>query len=269
MAEYYAGETYLHRFDVRTKLIVFVAAMVLIFLFDDPLYNAAVALLLVAAVVPSRVPLRGVIGAMKPLVAIFVIVIAMTCFTAPVGGFRTEAARTVLFYLLPGQRVPATLGGLLIGTTYLLRIFIMVFATTVFTLTTPVDDILQFMNKAKAPYEMSIIVTTAISFIPTMMTKKDLIFQAQRARGARITGKGVFGQLKAYAPIMIPLIINSILLANNLSVAMLNRGYGANKSWTELKDIRMGRRDYAVVAAVLALVGAGIYLKAGLGRGTI
>ena len=60
MAEYYAGETYLHRFDVRTKLIVFVAAMVLIFLFDDPLYNAAVALLLVAAVVPSRVPLRDV-----------------------------------------------------------------------------------------------------------------------------------------------------------------------------------------------------------------
>jgi energy-coupling factor transport system permease protein len=269
MAEYYAGESYLHRLDVRTKILVFVAIMVLIFLFNDPLYNAALALLIVALVAPSRVPLRGVAGAMKPLIAIFVLVIAMTCFTAPMSGFRTDAARTVMFYLLPGNRVPATLGGLMIGTTYLLRIFIMVFATTVFTLTTPIDDILQFMGKMKAPYEMSIIVSTAISFIPTMAAKKDMILQAQRARGARISGKGVFGQLKAYTPIMVPLIINSILLANNLSVAMLNRGYGANKSWTELRDIRMSGRDYAVIAASIALVGAGICLKAAWGLGTI
>jgi len=269
MAQYYAGETYLHRFDVRTKLIAFVAVMVLIFLFNDPLYNAAVALLLIAVVAPSGVPLRGVVGAMKPLLVIFLFVIAMTCFTVPLHGFRTEAARTVLFHLLPGGGAPATLGGLCIGTTYLLRMFVMVFATTIFTLTTPVDDILQFMNKAKAPYEMSIIVTTAISFIPTMILKKDLIFQAQRSRGARITGKGLVGQLKAYAPIMIPLIINSILIANNLSVAMLNRGYGANKSWTELKDIRMAGRDYMAVAAAVVVAGAGVYLKAGLGLGMV
>lgn len=269
MAEYFAGETYLHRLDVRTKTFAFVVVMVLIFLFDSPLFNAAVAAALVALVLPSGLPLKGVVGAMKPLVAIFILVIAMTCFTAPAANFKTEAAHRVLFYLLPGSRVPATLGGLLIGTTYLVRIFIMVFATTVFTLTTPVDDVLQLMNKAKAPYEMSIIVTTAISFIPTMIKKKDLIFQAQRARGARIKGKGISGQLRAFGPIMIPLIINSILIANNLSVSMLNRGYGANRSWTELRDIRMARRDYLVLIAGCLILAASIYIKAGLGLGAV
>ncbi len=269
MAEFYSGETYLHRFDVRAKLVAFVAVMVLIFLFDHPAYNAAVAILFFAVVAPSGVPLKGIAAAMKPLVVIFVFVIAMTSFTSPLHGFKTETARTVLFYLLPGSRAPATLGGLAIGTTYLLRMFIMVSATTIFTLTTPVDDILQFMNKAKAPYEMSIIVTTAISFIPTMIMKKDLIFQAQRSRGARISGKGIIGQLKAYAPIMIPLIINSILIANNLSIAMLNRGYGANTSWTELRDMHMAPRDYAVMAISVVVAGFGVYIKAGLGLGVV
>ena len=82
-----------------------------------------------------------------------------------------------------------------------------------------------------------------------------------------IRKEGRFADLPIIA--MIPLVINSILLANNLSVAMLNRGYGANKSWTELKDIKMGRRDYAVVSVAALLVGLGIYLKAALGRGTI
>ena len=77
----------------------------------------------------------------------------------------------------------------------MLRILTMILATVTFTVTTPVDDILSFLNRVHAPYELSIVVATAISFVPTLMNKKDLIFQAQKARGAGISDKGGIKQI--------------------------------------------------------------------------
>ena len=93
-------------------------------------------------------------------------------------------------------------------------------------MSTPIDDLLVVMSKVHAPYWLSILVTTALTFIPTMVHKKDLIVEAQRARGARVKNTGPVGQIVSFIPIMVPLITNSILLAENLAVAMTNRGYG-------------------------------------------
>jgi energy-coupling factor transport system permease protein len=261
--------SYLHRLDIRTKLLVFLCIVVMVFLFNSPLYNLVIAVVLLGLVVPARLDLRGIIRTIKPLIAIFLIIIIMTCFTSQPEKFMNDSSRYVFFYLLPDQQIPATLGGLFIGLTYLLRIFLMVFATGIFTMTTPIDDILQLFNKIKAPYELSIVVTTAISFIPTMTAKKDMIFQAQKTRGAGISKKGIIRQLKAYVPIMIPLITNSILMANNLAVSMMNRGYGANKTWTSLHDIKMNGRDILVMADALSLLAVCIWLRYGLNAGVV
>ena len=74
-----------------------------------------------------------------------------------------------------------------------------------------------------------------------------MIFQAQRARGAGINDKGGIRQLIAYIPIMVPLVTNSILMADNLSISMTNRGYGANKSWTDMIDKHAEAKDYIVM----------------------
>jgi energy-coupling factor transport system permease protein len=261
--------SYLHRLDIRTKLIVFLCLIVMVFLFNSPLFNLATAVVLLGAVLPSGLNIKRILVTIKPLIAIFVIIIVMTCFTSQPEKFVNDSSRFVLFYLLPDQRIPATLGGLYIGLTFLLRIFIMVFATAVFTITTPIDDILQLFSKMKAPYELSIVVTTAISFVPTMTAKKDLIFQAQKARGAGISKKGVINQLKAYIPIMIPLITNSILMANNLAISMMNRGYGANKTWTSLHDIEMHGRDFVVMICAVLLLGVCIWMRYGLTWGVV
>jgi energy-coupling factor transport system permease protein len=228
-------------------------------MFNDPLCLLGVLGLLLVAVIPSKLPIKQVLKAIKPLIAVFVIIIILTCFTVNTDKLLNEANKMVLFKL--SNSIYATVGGVKTGLTFFLRMFTMVFITVVFTMTTPVDDLLEFLNKVKAPYELAIIVTTSISFIPTMINKKDMIFQAQRARGANITGKGIIGQLKAYIPIMIPLIINSLLMAENLSVSMANRGYGANKTWTSMNDIVMKKVDYLVLSLGIVLMGATVYLR--------
>ena len=262
-------ETYLHRLSVEAKLFVFLCVIIAVFLFNHPLANLVVMAVLLAAVLPSGLDLKNVYNTLKPMAAIFILIVVMTAFTAQEEKFLLESSKKVLFCLLPGGRLPATVGGVLNGVTFLLRILIMVFATCVFTISTPIDDLLSFFNKIKASYELSIVVTTAISFVPTMMQKKDMIFQAQKARGAGISQDGVFNQLKAFVPIMIPLVTNSILMANNLAISMTNRGYGANKSWTNLTEHPVRGVDYVVMAAAAVLTGAACYLRFGVQIGLI
>lgn len=250
-------DNYLTRLSVEAKLFVFLCIIVGVFLFNHPLALLVLALLLLALVLPARIDLKTVFASLKALLPVFVIIVLMTTFTATPEKFTLESSKTVLFYLSEKAGIAATVGGLLNGITFLFRIFIMVFTTCVFTITTPIDDLLSFFNKIKASYEFSIVITTAISFVPTMMQKKDMIFQAQKARGAGINQKGIINQLRAFVPIMIPLVTNSILMANNLAISMTNRGYGANKSWTNLTEHPVVAVDYLVMAvALLVTVGA-------------
>lgn len=252
-------QTYIHKLDVRTKLILFILILVPLFMFNDPFYLSALLALLLAAIIPSRLPIKQVMKTVKPLIFVFVIIIVLTLFTANTEKFVHDVNKVVLFRITKNSS--ATIGGAKTGIAFLLRMFTMVFITVVFTMTTPIDDLLELLNRMKAPYELAIIVTTSISFIPTMIKKKDMIFQAQRARGANISNKGIVSQLKAYIPIMIPLIINSILMAENLAISMANRGYGANKRWTSMNDIEMKVPDYMVLIAGFILFGLTIYLR--------
>ena len=251
--------TYLHALHVVSKLVVFIAVMVVIFTFSNPMYILAMGLLLFALILPARLPLEGVFTLIKSLLPVFVIIIVMSCFTSQPDRFQTGIGQHVFFTLFRDGRFPATVGGLLIGVTFLIRIVVMVLTTLVFTMTTPIDDIIDFMNLIHAPYELSIVISTAITFIPAMTNKKNLIFQAQRARGTKLKGKGMFGQLMAFTPIMIPLIINSILLAENLSISMLNRGYGASRAMTSMRDRKMTKSDYIVCCGAALVSAVSIY----------
>ena len=74
--------TYLHRMSVEAKLLVFFCVIVGVFLFNHPLPNLAMAVFLLALVLPSGLELSGVYRALKPLIPIFFLIVAMTCFTA-------------------------------------------------------------------------------------------------------------------------------------------------------------------------------------------
>ena len=250
--------TYLHRLDVRSKIAVLFGMLFPMFIFSDPVFLLGLIVLLMLVILPARLSLDAVFKTIRAMFVICLLIIVMTCFTATVGRFVDPVNKTVILSVFG---INATLGGLKTGVAFFLRMFLMIFLTVVFTITTPIDDILQMLNKMKASYELSIIVTTAISFIPTMTNKKNMIFQAQRSRGAKLNGKGVIGQLKAYVPIMVPLITNSILMANNLAVSMMNRGYGASSNWTSLHEITMHRRDYLVIASTVLIIALSFILK--------
>jgi len=254
----------LEQLDVRVKIAAFAAIMVAMFVITDPLGNALLLALLLAALAAAGTPLKGLWAMVQPLLVVMALIVAVTMFTST--QFTRPGSATVLFELWGLQ---ATLGGLLVGLNFVFRILLMVVATYAFTISTPIDDLLAVLAKVRAPYWLAILLTTAISFIPTMARKKDLIVEAQRARGARVKDSGPVGQILAFVPIMVPLITNSIMLADNLAVAMTNRGYGASNSMTAMRDLRFRPADLVVLGAVVALLAGVLWVRFGLGYGVV
>jgi len=259
--EYLPGDTLLHRLDVRTKMFGFLAIIILSFLFQDPRYQLLIVSSTGLLAFWIKMPLHKIGGMLGPLMPIMISIVLLTGFTFTAARFDRISSQTILFYALPGDRLGATVGGVLMGTTFIFRLFSMMITSSVLTLTTSMDDFTQFFQKMKVPVEFSMMLTTAIRFIPTLDKKRRLIIEAQQARGANFKAKGIVGSIRSYLPIMIPMFINSILIANSLSMAMLNRGYGLSRTWTTLREISFASRDYFTICFIVSLLMLAIFVR--------
>lgn len=259
MFEYVPGDSLLHRLDVRTKTTGFLTLTLLCFLFERPLYNFILVLICVGLALYSGLSLRRLWAKLKPLTPIFVLIVLMSGISYSPDWFDSAEAQVTLFSMF--GFIHLTVGGLLFGLSLLLRIMVMVVATSVLIFTTPLDDFLQFMQKLKMPYQLAFVLTTAIRFVPTMERKTNAIIEAQKARGANIGNGRFFQRIRTYIPVMIPMLIVSVRMSENLAIGMLNRGYGANTKVTPLREIKMKRVDYFLIGLFLAIIFLSIFLS--------
>lgn len=255
LADFIHTETFLHRLDVRTKLIWFCSIILAAFLFEHPLFAATFLLLQLLVLRLSGLPTEGVkrIGFM--LLPVLLILLAVTMFTHEPERFREPFSRTVLFYLFPGHIAPLTFGGMMLGLTIVCRIAVMVLASLLLTYTTPIDDFLQASQRMRVPYVIAFIITTALRFIPTMEQKAMMVLDAQRSRGADLDSGGLIKRVRSFSSVLIPMIVDSIRMSENLALALINRGFGASRRMTFFDEIRMKASDYRALAVNAAFLG--------------
>ncbi|MTV51002.1 ATP-binding cassette domain-containing protein [Heliobacillus mobilis] len=252
--------TYLSRLDIRTKMAGFLGIVITSFVFQDPLSMLALFTVVAALATLVKSALVKSWETLKPLLPLFGLIVIMTAFTYPQEQLPEGIYRTVLLGGFMGEGWGATVGGLFMGLTYMLRIAIMVIISVVLMVSTPFDDFLQFLRKLQVPSEVSFMLVTAIRFIPTLDKKRRMIMEAQSARGAEWHARGLLGPIRTFVPLFVPLIINAITMAERLSMAMLNRGYGYNRTPTVLREIEMAPRDYLWTALCISVAAVAIYL---------
>lgn len=251
----------MHRLDVRTKLAVFTVLLAMTFLFGHWLPNLLLALIAAVLLLLAGTGVMVLVKLLAPLSFIVVIVVAFAAF-----GFNADSAaqgtsQDVLFSLLPDGGLPLTVGGLYYGISLGLRIFTMVMLTTLLLVCTPIDHFVAAMRQARIPHFIVFIVMTALRFIPTMQHRAEQVLDAQRARGARIDQGGVIKRIRAYIPIMVPLITSGIRMSDDLAAAMINRGYGATRRPTALLSLQSAAVDYVVGGLALVFLGLIIWLR--------
>ena len=244
--------------DIRSKSALFFLVILLSMIFNSPLFlfGLLVCTLLIGRV--YSVDMKKVAAIILPLLPIFILFGLCSGFFS-VADFTDPANRDALFCF--GDSLCASRGGLLLGVSFLCRLTIMILSTSMLLQTTPLDDFIHFFNSIGMPPSVSFVITTAIRFVPELNRRKEQIINAQRARGVDLeTGQWLRG-LKARISIMIPLMINGISLAEHLSIALLNRGFGYLNHWTVMKKAKLTVFDYLILLICLLLLLVAIFIR--------
>ena len=134
--------------------------------------------------------------------------------------------------------------------------FLLTYTTSPIALTDGLEILLGPLKKIKVPvHEMSMMMSMALRFIPTLIEETDKIMSAQKARGADFETGKLTERAKALLPLLVPLFVSSFRRADELAVAMESRCYHGGEGRTRMKQLHMHSRDYIALllgAAVLA-----------------
>ena len=137
---------------------------------------------------------------------------------------------------------------LVAGLTMITRMAVFGFAMPLLLVTTQVRDLMVVLvDKFKFPYQYALMFITSLRFIPSLFAEIENILQAQRTRAFELKTKNPVKQVKAYLPLILPLVLISLQKAQRLAVAMETRGFGQGKR-TYLNRPRFSGDDLAVSA---------------------
>ena len=249
LGQYFPGNTPLHRLDPRTKLILVIVYIVMLFSAKWFISYGLVLLFLGVVVALANMKVGVLLKSMKPL--LFIIIL-----TAVLNLLYTKGEVLVSFWIFSVSRegVEAAVFMALRIAMLITGTFMLTYTTSPIALTDGLEAILNPLKKIKLPvHELSMMMCIALRFIPTLIEETDKIMCAQKARGADFETGNLFRRAKALIPILVPLFISSFRRADELAVAMECRCYHGGEGRTRMKQLRYGRIDAAAYVIVIAL----------------
>ena len=140
--------------------------------------------------------------------------------------------------------------------------FLLTYTTSPIALTNALDRLLSPLKKLHFPvHELTLMMSLALRFIPTLIEETDKIMSAQKARGADFESGNILRRAKALVPILVPLFVSAFRRADELATAMESRCYHGGEGRTALHVLRYRTADYIALALFVLLVAAVIVLR--------
>jgi len=248
LGQYYPGNTVIHRLDPRTKLLIALLLLVTIFVVRTFYAFLALAVAIVIVIILAKVGVRTVLRGIKPLLFIIVFTFLLN----------------ILFY--DGDTILAEWGiikisveGIQKAVFIAIRLILLIMATSLLTLTTSpmqltdgLETLLGPMKKIRFPvHEMSMMMSIAMRFIPTLIDETDRIMKAQTARGAEFDSGNIFKKAKNMIPLLVPLFVGAFKRADELALAMESRCYRGGEGRTRMKVLKMSNIDiYSFIISI-------------------
>jgi energy-coupling factor transport system permease protein len=249
IGQHFPGNSLVHRFDPRLKLVLTVAYIVLLFAASNPLGLALSILFLGVMYKVAKIPVKMIGKSLKPILPIVLFTAVLNLFFVSGEGdplvhfwFLTIYAEGVRYAVLMAVRVMALIAG-----TSLLT-----YTTSPIVLTDAIEQLLKPLGKLHFPvHELAMMMSIALRFIPTLIEETDKIMNAQKARGAQLDTGKMTDRVKALVPVLIPLFISAFRRADELAMAMECRCYRGGTGRTRLKVLRCEKQDYIDLAVCI------------------
>ncbi|MEZ0537397.1 energy-coupling factor transporter transmembrane protein EcfT [Caldicellulosiruptoraceae bacterium PP1] len=256
IGQYIKKDSFIHNLDPRTKIILSAIICISIFLIQTFVGYFIMFFLIFISIIASKTNIKLLFKGSKP---IFILIIITVIFNI----FFTSGKPVFKVY-----GVSITDKGLFLSAVLVVRLILLLFTTTILTLTTsPIEltdgfeNIFKPLNKIKFPvHEIALMMSIALRFIPTLAEETDKIMKAQMSRGADFETGGFIKRAKALVPILIPLFVSAFKRADELATAMEARCYKGAIGRTKLKKLEYTKKDIITYLVSLLLIITAVYL---------
>ena len=247
IGQYFPGNSFLHRMDPRAKIIATTIFVVAIFWANSPLAYGIVGGFTIFSMLLSRLPLRLMWSAIKPLWIIIVFTMGIHIFTTPGNPiFQWGIINITDYGVAMGLQMAARLIFLILFSSLL------TYTTSPIRLTDGIEHLLNPFRRIGVPaHELAMMMTIALRFIPTLLDETDRIMKAQSARGADFVTGSIIQRAKNMVPLLVPLFISAFRRADELAIAMEARCYRGGVNRTRMKELQVTYVDYIGVGAVV------------------
>lgn len=121
----------------------------------------------------------------------------------------------------------------------------------IFISTTKVNEFTAAMDRLKLPKKLSIPIVVLLRFFPTLAEEYHSIADAMKMRGIRFGGKHP-GKMLEYR--MIPFLMSSMRIGDELSAAAITRGLGAPVERTSIARCGFGKMDIVMLVLCVGIL---------------
>ncbi|QDJ59375.1 energy-coupling factor transporter transmembrane protein EcfT [Weissella hellenica] len=244
IGRYMPGDSWIHRLDARTKLVLSIAFIFVIFFANNVIGYAFTTVFTLLAIMLTGLGVGVFIRGVKPLILLMLITTLFQLFFVQTGDV-----------LIHWWFIKITTDGVINSIVVFVRFMLIIMFSTILTLTTQplavadgMESLLKPFKKIGLPVsELALMLSIALRFVPTLMDEAQSIMNAQRARGVRFNEGSLMTRIKSFVPLLIPLFVNAIKRAIELGDAMEARGYRGGDQRTKYRVLTWHRQDTVAI----------------------
>ncbi len=246
-------DSWLHRLNGVTKFLLFITWITVVLTTFDLRIIVPLIFIGLYLLKSTKVPFK----AYKPLLIGTATVLGMNAIfmflLAPNQGNELLGSTTVIMPIFASYVITQETLYYLITVT--LKYFSMFPIALVFVFTTHPTEFAASLNRLGMPYKISYAVSLTLRYLPEVKNDFVNIMHAQQARGVDLSNNvSIFARISNIAKIIGPLIFSSLDRADEISNAMVLRGFGRAKNRTWFSEKVITTTDKCVIATLLVIL---------------
>jgi len=253
--------------DVRAKLAILAATVVLAFSWENPVLSGILACGVLLLWPLARLEWRDLKRLLFLMSPFFVIILLVH------GVFNEVVGRTPLLGPVPawvplvGGRLRVTSEGLLYGLVVISRTLALILVLPVVVLTTDPNTLVVGLVRLRVPYTGAFVFSSALRFLPLVLGEAAALIEAQRLRGLDLEKLGLWARGRAYARVAVPLVLGALIKSQQLEVVLQSKAFSGSAERTYLEPLELRTRDRVVIGTSALLVLLAPTLRFGYGIG--
>ncbi|ANZ57952.1 cobalt ABC transporter ATP-binding protein [Fructilactobacillus lindneri] len=247
---YLPGNSFIHRLNPALKILAVLLLITWTLFANNWLNYGLLAIFILLQLILSATSVKTVFRAIRPFLWLIMFTVLIQILFGNQG--------TIYWQWGP---IKITSVGLEMAVLIFIRFTLIIIEATILTLTTSPNAIATGVEYLISPLKylgvpvatISIMISIALRFIPTLVDELHTIMNAQKSRGVSFGSGGIIKRVKSICSLIIPILVSSFRHADNLADALSASGYEANATRSSYQQFHWTIFDTLCLVVVLIL----------------